>query len=146
MIIDNIKNCKNYFALHPKFAEAFKFLQALDETQRGTIELDGKNLYVMINEVEPVGKPEAKFEVHQQYIDIQYIVSGSDNIGWSEANDKVCSTDYDEENDFQLLKAEACNWFKLTPGYFAIFYPEDAHAPLAGNESMVKAVVKVKIS
>ena len=146
MIIDNINNCKNYFALHPKFAAAFKFLQELDGTQHGTIELDGKNLYVMINEVEPVGQLAAKFEVHQKYIDIQYIVSGSDNVGWADAADNVPITDYDDENDYQLLEAQACNWFKLTPGYFAIFYPEDAHAPLAGDELMVKAVVKVRIS
>jgi len=93
----------------------------------------------------PVGKPNAKFEVHQQYIDIQYVISGADHIGWADVDENAPGNEYDNENDYRLVAVDAKAWFDLQPGYFAIFFPEDAHAPLAGETSMVKAVVKVKL-
>ncbi len=36
-------------------------------------------------------------------------------------------------------------WFAVKPGSFAIFYPQDAHAPLAGTGETRKAVMKVAV-
>ena len=36
-------------------------------------------------------------------------------------------------------------WFSLPPGSFAIFFPSDAHAPLAGAGKTMKAVVKIAV-
>jgi len=65
-------------------------------------------------------------------------------IGWADADDKAPGTEYDCDNDYRLVHVDAVNWFELKPGYFAIFFPEDAHAPLAGNTDLVKAVIKIK--
>ena len=145
MIIDHICNYHRYLAMHPGLKNAFRYLSELDSTTRGTVEIDSTNSYVMINEINPGGVDQAKFEVHQQYIDIQYLISGSDLIGWAKADKNSPGTEYDRENDYRLVEVEAENWFTLRPGYFAIFFPEDAHAPLAGTEAMTKAVVKVRL-
>ena len=36
-------------------------------------------------------------------------------------------------------------WAALPPGKFMIFFPEDAHAPLAGSGDLHKAVMKFAI-
>ncbi len=145
MIIDHISNYRRYLAVHPGFDSALGYLRELDAATRGTIEIAGTDIYAMINDIKPVGADQAKFEVHQQYIDIQYLIAGSDLIGWATAEPESPGTEYDRENDYRLVDVTAENWFTLRPGYFAIFFPEDAHAPLAGTEAMTKAVVKVKL-
>jgi biofilm protein TabA len=36
-------------------------------------------------------------------------------------------------------------FFQLTGGQFAIFFPEDVHAPMIGKGEIKKIVIKVKI-
>jgi beta-galactosidase beta subunit len=36
-------------------------------------------------------------------------------------------------------------YFTLPPGCFVVFFPSDAHAPLAGNGKVLKAVVKIAV-
>jgi YhcH/YjgK/YiaL family protein len=50
---------------------------------------------------------------------------------------------YDEEKDFGLFSDPPENWVTVTPGKFAIFFPEDAHAPLISDGIIRKAVIKI---
>ncbi|MGZ8545586.1 MAG: YhcH/YjgK/YiaL family protein, partial [Flavisolibacter sp.] len=36
-------------------------------------------------------------------------------------------------------------FFQLKPGQFAIFFPDDVHAPMIGDAEIKKLVIKVKI-
>jgi len=36
-------------------------------------------------------------------------------------------------------------YFALTDGQFAIFFPEDVHAPMIGEDEIRKLVIKVKL-
>jgi beta-galactosidase beta subunit len=53
-------------------------------------------------------------------------------------------TPYDSGKDCVFFKDKSNFWFKLSKGSFVIFFPEDAHAPLAGNSRVKKAVIKVR--
>jgi biofilm protein TabA len=145
MIIDHISNCNRYINLHPAFADAFKFLKQLKESDRGSFELNGKELFASVSEVTGRGKEVAKFEAHTQYIDIQYIMTGADYIGWANTNKNDPGTEYNPESDYRFVDIKPTTWFDLPNGHFIIFFPEDAHAPLANNETMTKVFMKVKI-
>ena len=87
------------------------------------------------------------FEVHKNYIDIQYIVSGKETFGWKPKPDFPEAL-YNPEKDCALFSEEDYGSFTLGAGEFAIFYPTDAHAPKmknVGGGKIEKIVVKVKV-
>ena len=63
----------------------------------------------------------------------------------------IAATDLASAADGKLeiaegLKAIFSNtFFQLTDGQFAIFFPEDVHAPMIGEGTIKKLVIKVKI-
>ena len=59
----------------------------------------------------------------------------------------MSGTGYVEKQECELFEKEPDVWFSLFPGNFAVFYPEDVHAPLAADEGekLHKIVVKVKL-
>lgn len=145
MILDHISNYKKYVNMHPAFPEAFAFLNKLEENSRGGFTIDGKKLFASVAEVKGRGKKTAKLEAHSQYIDIQYILDGTDCIGWSDADDSIPGTEYDREKDYRFVNIKPKTWLNVGKGCFVVFFPEDAHAPLAGNKTMTKVFMKVKL-
>lgn len=145
MILDHLVNYEKYVGLHPAFAKAFEFLAEMSPDMDGTYELDGRDLYCIVDTVEGRGREGRKMEVHKKYIDIQYVVTGKDVMGWDSVEEDAPGEDYNEEKDIRFIAPEPVAWIDVPPGYFAIFYPEDAHMPLACDNEMKKVVVKVKI-
>lgn len=147
MIIDTLENSALYEKAHPLFAKAFAFLKSapLATMEPGKVELEGDSLYASIQE--PEGKPQsaAKLEYHRKYIDIQYVVSGNEGMGWAPLCGLGHDTGYDEKGDFGLFKDAPQSFFDVRPGCFAIFFPGDAHAPCLGTGIRRKVVIKVKV-
>jgi YhcH/YjgK/YiaL family protein len=91
-----------------------------------------------------------KFECHRKYIDVQYIVSGEETIGWAPIELMSVTEAYDLEKDICFGIVPAGKWTPvfLEAGQLAVLYPEDGHAPrlAAGASSPVmKIVVKVAV-
>jgi len=84
VILDTLANASRYAEMHPGFARAFEFLAATDMTAMapGRHDLDGDDLFVLINENDGRGEDAARLEVHRRYIDIQYTIQGEELIGW----------------------------------------------------------------
>lgn len=148
MILDRIANADRYIPLHPRFAAAFQFLRSADLAglADGEHELDGRRLYVSVESVQGRGRDGASIEVHRRYIDIHVPIRGRDEIGYrplAECRDVKLS--YDDAHDCGLFHDRPESWIALPAGCFAIFHPEDGHAPLATTGSVRKAVVKVLI-
>lgn len=148
MILDTIANASRYTAIHPGFAAAFEFLRTanLADLAAGRHEIDGDRLYVVMNRQPGRGRAGAKFEAHRRYIDIQFGVSGTDEMGWLPLAD--CSqpaAPFEESKDVGFFTDSAQTWLTVPAGSFAIFFPEDVHAPLGGTGDLVKAVVKVAV-
>lgn len=153
MILDTLSNAAKYTALHPHFKTAFEFIAKPEFRSMpvGTHEIAGKDLFVIIAEdaaqtSKPEPKPRPKLEAHRKYIDIQLTLAGGFDIGWRALHQ--CETlhkEYDSEADY-LLYADAPDFtMTLAPDTFAIFFPEDAHAPHAPEKFVKKAVVKVAV-
>ena len=148
MILDRLENAALYWKLHPGLEAAFKFLGRADlaALPAGRNEIDGERLYAMVAIGEGRGRDGAKHEAHRRYIDIHYALDGTDEIGWKPTATCVeRSDDYDAEQDADLFTEAADAWIALPPGTFAVFFPEDAHAPMAGAGDLHKVIVKVAV-
>ena len=146
MILDRLENAKLYFSLNPRFAAAFEFLRRKDlaSLPAGRHEIDGSRLYALVETKPGRGRAGAKMEVHHKYIDIQFAIAGTDDMGWKAASQcRQPQGEFDAEKDRIFYSDAADVWVALPPGTFAIFFPGDAHAPLAGSGELHKAVVKV---
>lgn len=145
MITGNIKDCKRYSGMCEEFANAFAFLQTLNENSvDDSINAGGVRGGVAViqksdNSVD--GKPKC-FEAHRKYIDIHFVVKGEERFGYAHIDTLEPVTDYDEAGDCQLLSGKA-DFVTLRAGDFCITYPEDAHMPCmaGGEEETVKKVV-----
>ena len=148
MILDQLSEANRYAAIHPGFAAAFEYLRTanLNDLAAGRHEIDGDCMYVVINRQPGRGHAGAKFEAHRRYIDIQYGISGTDEMAWRAL--PACSQPagpFDEQKDVGFFQDPAQTWLVVPPGSFAIFFPNDVHAPLGGQGDLVKAVMKVAV-
>lgn len=148
MILDKFQNASRYYTLHPLFEKAFQFLQESDLTTLpiGNQSIEGKDLFAIISEGSGISEQDAKLEVHRKYIDIQYIISGTDHMGWKDlAKCDAPNDPYNEERDAAFFPDKTKSWFDVPAGSFTIFYPDDAHAAMITEENVRKVVLKIKL-
>jgi YhcH/YjgK/YiaL family protein len=148
MILDTLDNAENYFALNPRFKAAFQYLKnpALNKDTAERIDLEDDQLYALTTHKSGKKRHEAKLEAHRKYIDIQFVLGGIDSMGWRPA--RTCTkveSPYSEEKDIAFFADEPMMWFPVHPGTYAIFFPEDAHAPMVSDGEIHKIIVKVAI-
>lgn len=148
MIVDYLQNANRYSSLHAGFASGFAFLRRADlaELPDGRHEIDGERLFAMASRDQGRGREKSLLEAHRRYIDIQFVISGQDCIGWMPTADcERVASPYDLEKDVEFFFDRPATWLSVPSGAFAIFYPEDAHAPLATSGPIHKAVIKVAV-
>ena len=145
MILDHLDNWKRYAGLNPLFARAFEFLRRedLSSLPAGRHELDGERLYVVVVRAEGGGRAKAALEAHRKYIDIQFAVAGTDEMGWRPLGQCTGGKGFDAAKDVEMLSDQLLSWAAVPPGSFAVFFPSDAHAPGCGTGPLHKVVVKV---
>ena len=149
MIIDTLKNASTYSNLHPLFAKAFNYISQKDilNIEDGKYDIaEGLKLIVATGEAKSKDESLKKFECHDEYIDIQICAKGLETIAWKPREKcSIKNGEYDPARDRRFFKDEPDTFFQLTDNQFAIFYPEDVHAPMIGNDVVKKLVFKVKI-
>ena len=149
MIIDTLANASKYFSLHPSFAKAFDYINQNNvATLADGIYETPEGLKVIVNT--GMGKTAessiAKFECHDKNIDIQLCVKGLETMAWKPR--EKCLTpngEYNPDKDVRFFSDAPDMSFQLTDGQFAVFFPEDVHAPMIGDGEIKKVVIKVKI-
>ena len=150
MVVDHLAQADMYKALHPGIAKALDYLRNTDFRQMalGRYEIDGDKLIAIVNEYATVDAATEQMEAHRKYIDVQYIVSGAEQMGIACFQNQTISKEYDAEKDY-LLVADAPDYFiRVSPGMFTIFFPTDLHMPnLIDKESTTvrKVVMKVAV-
>ena len=150
MIIDTLNNAARYACVHPLFAKAFQYISSIDlaTIEDGKYEIDGDNLRAIVSNKKGMTAAEsaAKFECHDKHIDIQLCIAGVEQIGWKPR--EACTDqrgEYNPEKDVVFYNDPPDMYFELRNNHFAIFYPEDVHAPMIGEGFIKKMVIKVKL-
>ena len=147
MIADNLKNSVKYVSCHEGFDKAFAFLEkAVSENLPvGRYEIDGDKVFAFIQEYE--SKLDSSFEAHKNYIDIQFILSGTEVMKVADISQMTVSVPYTEDVMF-FEDNERASVLVIEEGEYGILFPWDAHKPglcFDGKPAQVKkAVVKVK--
>lgn len=140
-----------YFNNKERWDKAFEYLKNTDlnalEVKRHDI--DGDNLFALVSEYITKNEEDAKFEAHKKYVDIQYVISGSEQMSVAPVTKKgEVLTPYDETKDLEFMTVTESSQFIATPDKFFLFFPSDLHRPgvKAGENAQVKKVViKVKL-
>lgn len=146
MIIDVLENASFYEGLNPHFAKAFAFLRQADlpDMLIGRHEVDGDNVYAVVAKGMGRVPEDALIETHDNYIDIQFVVSGTDSIGWKTRKDLGDpSGQYDTNSDVTFYKDAPTAWSAIGSGTFGIYFPEDAHMPMISDGELHKVIMKV---
>lgn len=138
-----------YRAHKDRWDKAFAFLKKanLDSFPAGTYEIDGKNVYAIVQEYTSKNLEDAQYESHKDYTDIQHVISGTELIGRTDLSTTEVKTPYDADKDIGFYTSTEGRMLTATPDNFFIFFPEDAHMPgvkVDDNKPVKKLVIKVK--
>lgn len=149
MIIDRIENASLYRSLSPRLAAAMDLLIAGELAGRndGRYELDGDRLFAMVQTYSTRGLDQCRWEAHRRYIDVQWIVSGCEQMGWADVTSLQLAEPYSEEKDVAFFTGQG-SLVRASAGMFAIFFPHDAHMPCladANPATVKKIVLKVHV-
>ena len=148
MILDYLTEADRYASLHPRIAAGFAYLRQanLAKIPDGKHMIVGDDLFAIVARDQGRGRELSPLEAHRRYIDIQYVVSGNESIGYlPQADCQRISTPYDSARDIEFYFDRPATWLTLPAGMFALFFPHDAHAPLAAAGAVHKVVVKVAV-
>ncbi len=148
MIVDRIGNAKLYYGLADRVRVGLEYLESVDAStlEAGRHDILGDDCYAIVTGYNT--QPQGEWEAHRKYIDIQYIVSGAERVGYVHIDSLSVKQEYDEQTDCMLLSGEG-DFVSLRPKMLAIFFPEDAHMPglsISDQQTVKKIIVKVKIS
>lgn len=149
MILDLLAHTAPYERLHPCFSSAFAFLRRADlpTLAAGRHATDGDRIYALVQDYDTRPLAEGLLEVHRRYIDIQYVVSGAELIGYAPLAAQPVAEAYAADKDIAFLQGPA-DPIPLRAGQFMILFPHDAHMPgrTAGEPAKVhKVVLKVAV-
>lgn len=148
MIVDTINNLAKYAVLHPLIGEVARVL-SLDKPERlqpGRVVFQEGRFYANIEQTLPKRQEEARLEAHRRFIDVQIPLTGTEVIGYTPTS--ACtdvSMPYDEKRDLIFYGDSIQTYLTIKPGMFAIFFPEDAHAPGITPTGVRKVVAKIRI-
>jgi YhcH/YjgK/YiaL family protein len=148
MIFDTLDNHALYAGLGYNLPVALKFMVETDliSLPIGRLDIDGDNLYALVQEYVTKPVEQGVWEAHRKYIDVQYMVNGTEQMGVANLRTMQLE-EYIPERDFQPMSGTG-NHLDVFAGAFVIFFPDDAHMPglqVHQPELIRKVVLKVKI-
>ena len=152
MIISSLTTPNFKVGLPKVIAEVCDYLNTLDlnALENGRHDINDQ-IYMNVMEPETAEPSSKKAELHHEYLDVQVLIRGTENIEVG-ANypDLSKYESYNEADDYQLC-ADIDNKFTVTmkPKMFAVFYPYEPHKPCCvvngKTEKIKKLVVKVPV-
>lgn len=151
MIFDELENTELYGALGQRIAKGLALLN--EENVRngavGRYEVDGDNIFYMVQEYETQPVEEGQLEIHRKYMDIQFVVSGTECMGYAPLDGLSETMAYDGEKDAALYEYDpSMSRLVLKQGMFAIFWPNEAHMPGRAAEKaerVRKIIIKIRM-
>ena len=148
MIIDTLDNLGKYVTLNPLFADVVEFLKShdLQTMEAGSYPIKDKDVALKLSLTKQRTKETAFLETHIDMIDIQVPVTCAETFGYSPLCD-LPAFEYNAEKDITKYgDTKPQTYVTVAPGQFAIFFPQDGHAPcIIEEEEIKKAIFKVKV-
>lgn len=138
-----------YHQQKERWDKAFNYLknEDLSALAAGIHEIEGRDVYVLITQYNSKNHEDTKYEGHEKYTDIHYVVSGTEYIGVQDLSASKVMTPYNAERDITFYETSKGVHLLGKPGIFFIFFPNNLHSPgmkVENNIPVKKAVIKVK--
>ena len=149
MILDSIKNIGNYGCLDSKLQRALEMIQKtdFDVLEDKVYLVDGYDFRFFITSYQTQEANDTP-EAHRDFIDIQYMISGTEQIGVAQLENMTEEVEAKPQNDIWFYRGPV-DYISLDKGMFAVFFPNDAHAPnispVEGGCPVRKCVFKIHI-
>lgn len=152
MIFDLTENLEFYkgLGIGDRYAKAVDFLKTTDlkSIAPGKYLIDGEDVFANVVEYTTIPWAEAKFEAHEDYTDIQYMIEGSEIMSYAPINQLQISVPYNAAKDCVLYdNANSGLQVVVHAGEFMIFNPWDGHKPKAADGTpapIKKVIIKIK--
>jgi biofilm protein TabA len=144
MIVERLENQAAASHLPPLLRQGLDWLRGrdLNALPEGRHDIDGDRIFALVQEYTTRSAAECRWEAHRKYTDIQYVVRGAERIGYMNIADTRQTDPYDPARDVAFFEPGE-DFVTVHAGMFAIFTPEDVHAPCgaAGAPGRVRKIV-----
>ena len=149
MVTDRLTNAALYRSLGPRIAAALDYVRATDFSAMpdGRHDIEGDHIFALVQRYPSKPLADGRWEAHRKYIDLQLVVSGTEQIGYVSI-DQLTAEPYDAERDLTWLAGAAGQWITLPAGHFMLLWPGDAHMPgvqVGSASDVLKVVVKIEV-
>ena len=150
MILDSLLSSSIYQSVHPGLPAAFRWLETHSATaQKGRHDV-AEGVTAIVDSYSTAPVTEKKWETHRCHVDLQVVLSGSELVGWTPTSELTSRIPYNPDKDAEFYEppVSSVTRFRLSPGFFAIFFPGDGHQPgVIAEESIEvrKVVFKLRI-
>jgi YhcH/YjgK/YiaL family protein len=152
MILDELTH-GHLYPLGPAWKKACDFLAGVQPTLAdGEYKLQGQDVIARVMSYATRPRDSSLFETHREYVDVQSVLAGDEDIEWAPRASLSVSVPYDAAKDAEIYQRPSVSpaRLRLCPGLFAIFLPPDAHMPsvMAGStpQPVKKVVVKIRVA
>ncbi|HTE28197.1 NanQ anomerase/TabA/YiaL family protein [Flavitalea sp.] len=141
---------KEYQANKALWDRAFSYLRETDfsNIKPGRYAIEGDSVYALISEGPTKELNQSRWEAHQKYFDIHFVVTGNENIGIAPVNSGTIAKVYDQEKDIAFYTSTG-KFHTLDSSNIFIVSPRDAHQPGLKAErstTVKKVVIKIRKS
>ncbi|MFT3850953.1 MAG: YhcH/YjgK/YiaL family protein [Propionivibrio sp.] len=114
----------------------------------GRYEVEGEQLFVLIQDVDSRTFEESRPEAHRRFADVQIPLNTAERYGFSFMQPGLaCTEDRLEANDVAFYERPARELFMdIDPGTYVVFLPNELHRPclaIGGKTKFRKAVIKI---
>lgn len=150
MILDNIQNLPQYAGENKALLLAYDFILNYKKhpLEYGRYELDGNRCFAFVQKYE-TASPAKDYEAHERYLDLQYVLRGTEKMYWTSKDNLLCTVPMDAQKDIAFYAekqgAKPCE-LVVQADEFAIFYPLEPHKPgcfTNAPETVEKIVIKI---
>lgn len=151
MIYDSLDHSGLYKGLQARISEGLQFLQEVSPDIAPGVYRICSGVKAIVSVYDTKVKNENGFEDHREYIDIQALLAGEEQVACFPVDWLQETKPYSPEDDaafYAVSPGTEPSYLILRPGYFAVFYPQDGHMPqlcVRSPREVKKVVIKVKL-
>ena len=151
MILASLRSKGGNYQFPAAIQTALDFLAKEDTAALpvGRYELDGDNIFVLIQDQTTAAPSEKRAESHRNYIDIQYLFTGEEMQGYAPLLEGVKGEEPAGKDNIYYQDVADEQFVHLKAGDFTIYFTDDIHRPNCTDKEPApihKAVVKIKES
>lgn len=156
MILGDIRNLDQEKHLYPSAVRRgleYIMLHQLEDAPLGKYELESEEMFAIVQEYTTMPIGGQQYESHYSYIDIQYLVSGMERIGWKRYDEslkisvnRLCEDDIQfYEDSWSLSETDKCpgaeHWQRARAAAAAESEAEAGIGAETSAEAIIEAVV-----